>query len=104
MKIYLSGKITGDENYRQKFNCMTEKLKALGYAVFNPAILPDGFEYEDYMKIDLCALSTCDAIFLLDDWMDSPGAIREKNEADKFGLKIMTIYDLMITAEEKESA
>lgn len=63
MKIYLSGKITGDADYKSKFNSMSEKLKALGYAVSNPAVLPDGFDYEDYMKIDLCALSICDVIF-----------------------------------------
>lgn len=102
MKIYLSGKITGDENYKAKFNAMTEKLKALGYAVFNPAILPDGFEYEDYMKIDLCALSTCDGIFLLYDWQNSPGAIREYEAAKRLGLKVLTVKDLY--ADERESA
>lgn len=96
MKIYLSGKITGDSNYKTKFNDMAERLTKLGYAVYNPSVLPDGFEYEDYMKIDITALSTCDAIFLLDDWKQSPGAIREKEEAEKIGLKQLSTQDIII--------
>ena len=57
MKIYLSGKITGDVKYRQKFVSMEKELLSYGYVVFNPAILPDGFEYEDYMDLDLLILS-----------------------------------------------
>lgn len=104
MKIYLSGKITGDGNYKAKFSAMAEKLKALGYAVFNPAVLPDGFEYEDYMKIDLCALSTCEGIFLLDDWKDSPGAVREYEAARELNLEVFTESDLILHLDERESA
>ena len=68
MKVYLSGMITGDSNYRQKFNAMAEELLSYGYVVFNPAVLPDGFDYEDYMDFDLLILSRCDAIFLMRDW------------------------------------
>ncbi|MCQ2590525.1 MAG: DUF4406 domain-containing protein [Treponema sp.] len=99
MKIYLSGKITGDKDYKAKFNKLAELLTELGYAVFNPAILPDGFDYEDYMKIDLAALSTCDAVFLMDDWVASPGAIREKNEADRLGLKILRNADIFFMSQ-----
>lgn len=96
MKIYLSGKITGDSNYRQKFNAMAEELLSYGYVVFNPAILPDGFEYEDYMDLDLLILSRCDAVFLLRDWKNSPGAKREVEEAKRLGLQILTEDDLKI--------
>lgn len=95
-KVYLSGKITGDSNYRQKFNAMTEELLSYGYVVFNPAVLPDGFEYEDYMDLDLLILSRCDAIFLLRDWKSSPGAKRELEEAKRLGLQILTEDDLKI--------
>ena len=94
MKIYLSGKITGDANYRQKFGSMEKELLSYGYVVFNPAILPDGFEYEDYMDLDLLILSRCDAIFLMRDWKNSPGATREYEEAKRLGLRILTEEDL----------
>ena len=89
MKIYLSGKITGETNYKQKFNTVAEELLSYGYVVFNPAVLPDGFEYEDYMALDLHILSRCDAIFLLRDWKNSPGAKRELAEARRLGLQIL---------------
>jgi len=96
MKVYLSGKITGDSNHRQKFSSMEKELLSYGYVVFNPAVLPDGFEYEDYMDLDLLILSRCDAIFLMRDWRNSPGAKREYEEAKRLGLRILTEADLKI--------
>lgn len=96
MKVYLSGKITGDSNYRLKFNTMTEELLSYGYVVFNPAVLPDGFEYSDYMALDLMILSRCDAIFLLRDWKNSPGARLEYEEAKRLGLQVLKEDDLKI--------
>ena len=89
MKVYLSGKITGDAGYRQKFEAVQNELTSYGYVVFNPAVLPDGFEYEDYMSLDLLILSRCDAIYLLRDWKNSPGAKRELEEAKRLGLQIL---------------
>lgn len=89
MKVYLSGKITGDTGYRQKFEAVQNELTSYGYVVFNPAVLPDGFEYEDYMSLDLLILSRCDAIYLLRDWKNSPGAKRELEEAKRLGLQIL---------------
>lgn len=89
MKVYLSGKITGDAGYRQKFESVQNELMSYGYVVFNPAILPDGFEYEDYMALDLLILSRCDAIYLLRDWKNSPVAKRELEEAKRLGLQIL---------------
>ena len=42
MKIYIAGKITGDDGYRAKFQEATKNLEALGHVVLNPAILPAG--------------------------------------------------------------
>ena len=95
MMIYLSGKITGDKNFRQKFEKTTRKLLSYGHTVYNPAILPNGFEYEQYMKIDFLALSFCDAIYLLDDWKISKGAIREFEEAKRLGIKVITEEDFL---------
>ena len=89
MKVYLSGKITGDAGYRQKFEAVQNELTSYGYVVFNPAVLPDGFEYEDYMSLDLLILSRCDAFYLLRDWKNSPGAKRELEEAKRLGLQIL---------------
>ena len=79
MKIYISGKITGDSDYKAKFARAEEKLKAAGHAVMNPAVLPDGFGYDEYMSICHAMLDVCDAIYLLTDWRQSEGARKEYN-------------------------
>jgi hypothetical protein len=88
VKAYIAGKITDDPNYRKKFNAVTEGLMRMGYAVMSPAIMPDGFEYEDYMIICFAMLSVCDIIFLLPDWTESPGASREYEQAKRTGMRI----------------
>ena len=96
MKIYISGKITGDVNYKEKFSDAEVRLRDLGYEVFNPAIFPNIFTWKDFMDIDLKILSLCDAVYLLDDWKESHGALIEEAEAKKLGLPVIheeeTIY------------
>lgn len=85
LKIYIAGKITGDTNYRRKFFEATKRLESSGHHVMSPAVLPLGFDYEDYMKICIAMLSVCDVVYFLRDWRTSPGAIREMSEAMKLG-------------------
>lgn len=37
MKVYISGKITGDADYKQKFKTAQNILESAGFEVFNPA-------------------------------------------------------------------
>jgi hypothetical protein len=39
--IYLSGRISGNENYKQEFALAEEFLKPLGFYVINPAELDE---------------------------------------------------------------
>lgn len=77
MKIYISGKITGDKDYKRKFKVIEEYLIRAGYTVMNPAILPLGFEHEEYMKICKAMIEVCDVVYMLIDWQDSKGAKEE---------------------------
>lgn len=99
MKIYLSGPITGHEStYRKAFSRAAEGLRAKGLAVLNPAELPDGLNYEDYMHIGLAMLDVSDAIYLLPGWEDSSGAKREMAAASEAGKMIMgTAYGNLTT-------
>lgn len=87
--IYLSGKITGDPDFREKFKKKAEELTKQGWRVYNPAVHPDMFTWEHFMELDLLALSKCDAIYLLDDWKDSRGAKVELAEAKRLGKRII---------------
>lgn len=81
MRIYISGAITNDDNYKQKFDNAEKNLINQGYKVINPSsldtVLPSGLTYEEYMKIDFCLLDMCDAIYMLKGWENSCGANRE---------------------------
>ena len=90
--VYISGPITGVENYLFNFNKAEEYLKDLGYQVINPArfnaVLPE-LDYEQYMKVDFALLDLCDSIYMLDGWRDSKGANREYGYALGKGLKFI---------------
>lgn len=81
MKIYLSGAITGTNDYIQRFAKAELKLSEKGITVVNPAsvnaMLPNGTSHEEYMKMSLCMLSMCDGIYMLKGWRKSTGANRE---------------------------
>ncbi len=77
MKIYIAGKITGEQDYRKKFAEAEKLLVSQGNKVMNPAVLPEGFEYDDYMKICFAMIDVCEAVFMLLDWKDSTGAKEE---------------------------
>lgn len=83
MKVYIAGKITGLDNYKELFDAAEDKLKAQGDAVMNPSILPDGFEHEEYMKICYSMIDVCDVIYMLSNWDDSKGATMERKHAIK---------------------
>lgn len=49
MKIYIAGKITGDQGCQAKFQRAAVGLRMCGNIVLNPAELPEGMEAADYM-------------------------------------------------------
>ena len=100
IRVYLSGPITGltAEEYTRRFARAEQHYKTAGYEVVNPVTLskallaekPDA-EYEDFMQKDLEALKDCTHIAMLEGWENSPGANREKAEAERLGLEIMQL-------------
>lgn len=87
-KVYIAGKINGDPDFKDKFKIVEKELEDKGNIVLNPAELPAGLEYEDYMDICFTMLDVCDAIYLLHDYKDSPGALRELERAKRKYKKI----------------
>jgi hypothetical protein len=92
-KCYIAGKIgkLPPEVYTPKFEYGERVVLALGYEPVSPLTLPHqhGRTWAEYMKEDLSAMLTCDAVYALDNWKDSPGATVEVDIATKCGLKIM---------------
>lgn len=101
MKVYISGKI-GEEVIsdatREKFARAEKILGALGYDVFNPvtsglgkmadnhAIATGHSFYREILALDIEALNNCDAIFMLPDYEESPGALAELAFARAVGM------------------
>lgn len=73
MKVYISGPITNNPNYKEQFSDAEQKLKRAGLEPVNP--ITDVFKtWAEYMKDDIKLLCDCDAICLLDGWEKSEGA------------------------------
>lgn len=78
MKVYISGPMTGYENYnREAFFEAAKKLEALGWEPVHTAGLPDGLTYREYLQKSMEAIAGCDAICLLPGWSTSKGALME---------------------------
>lgn len=77
MKIYVAGKITGLDNFKELFAEATKKLEEDGHVVMNPAVLPKGFDHGEYMKICYSMIDVCEAVYFLNNWHDSVGAKME---------------------------
>lgn len=90
LRVYISGPITGhDDHNRPAFEEARALLTSVGFipvVPFDVAPYAEGKSWRDYLREDLRALLECDAIYLLDGWERSPGALLESRVAHAFGL------------------
>lgn len=97
MKVYIAGKISGSTDYMDKFDAVEQRLYEEGHEVINPARenahLPDGTAWETYMAESLKMLCECDAIYLMDDWRESRGAVLEAIVAAYMGKDHITEFN-----------
>lgn len=96
MKIYISGVITGTDDFMERFSIAQKKLERDGHEVVNPALvnsnLPKSTTYFEYMAMSFTMLDMCEAIFMSQGWENSTGAIMERHRALKNNLQI--IYEV----------
>ncbi len=78
---YLSGPITGVENYERKFLAAEQELVSRGYKVVNPAqlskVLCNCDDFDTFMDVDMYLLSKCNVLVQLPGWEKSIGCNRE---------------------------
>ena len=93
MRIYISGRITGNPDYKLQFELTEQLLNKCDSvtSVVNPARLDlgEGATWEDYMKTDIVQLTSCDVICMLKGWRRSRGARLEYRIAKALGLKVI---------------
>lgn len=95
--IYISGRITGNRNWKKQFNQAERYLRdRYSYNVVNPVGIAEFVEhlysspsYNDYMRNDIQHLMLCDKIYMLRGWQKSKGARLERKIAKVFGMKII---------------
>lgn len=90
--IYISGAITGTDDYMKRFAIAEELLKGQGYnKVINPAAvcarLPQ-LEHADYMSVCLTMIALSDIVYVLDGWEQSKGSKMEISAAKKLGKQV----------------
>lgn len=87
MKIYIAGPMSGLPRFNYPaFNAEAERLRSLGYQVENPAENPEQDHWQDYMRVAIPQMLTCDAVALLPDWHKSVGAELEHYIATSIGM------------------
>lgn len=97
-KIYISGPMTGLPRLNfPLFNRVAVRLRNLRWEVVNPVeINPDeSADWLDCIAADLLAMRGCTAICLLPGWTDSYGAKIERMAADRMGLHVFHLADLI---------
>ena len=96
--IYISGKVTGTLDYKERFAKAEKKLHEMfpNALIANPVRVTepiDTFSYATCMEVDLALLRHCEAIYMLSGWEDSEGAKIEYAFAKMYYLKIMKESD-----------
>lgn len=95
-RIYIAGPMTGypSSNY-PAFHRAAADWRRLGHMVISPAELhPKGpldikKEWNEYMRVDIAALMTCEMIVLLPGWIKSKGARLEHHNARELDFTIV---------------
>lgn len=95
-KVFISGKVTGDKNYQQKFEAAAATVRSFeyfdqfgievakrggfGFRVVNPTTLTlfrkpmSNYRWGACMAVCLWHLTWCSYVYLLNDWQKSQGA------------------------------
>jgi hypothetical protein len=88
MRLYISGKITGNENYKEDFATAAKELENVGYGFCNPAAFefPGDVPWAEAMKHVIAEMLRCDGVALLPSWEESKGAWIEARLALDLGI------------------
>lgn len=100
---YISGPMTGHVAFNKESFDNAETIAQLaGYVVLNPAKLPLGLSYAQYIDIDMAMVRACDVIVTLPGVLNSKGAQAEIAYAVCLGKKIVNIDTVIKEAGELE--
>ena len=92
--IYISGRVSGTSDARERFRRVEQRLRLQGWRVINPVrktahMNPAVTLWTEYMRVCLRLLTRCDAIYLMRGWRQSKGATVEQRLAVDLDLDIV---------------
>lgn len=111
MKVFISGKITGEDisTCMRKFEIAEKVL--YGFNVFDKIINPlkidgihFGISHDEAMEICFDELKDCTHIYMLKDWQTSVGAKKEYKFAGENNIIVLHEYEFMSVFESKINA
>jgi hypothetical protein len=92
IKLYICGRITGDDNYHVKFLDAANTLYKAGFDPVNPAaLIPANTDWTQAMRKAIVFMLQCDGIALLDDWENSRGAKLENRLSTELEIPVMSV-------------
>ena len=95
MIVFISGPINNRRFYRSRFWMAERLLRAAGYDVLNPTILPKWLSREDAMHICYAMIDCADMVVQLRNWEQSLGATMEGTYAKSKGIPVVGMGDLL---------
>ena len=81
-RVFISGAVTGTDDYKERFEKAEKALKANGYYPINPTkcsehLLEAEFSWDEFIEVTMSLLKKCSGIYMLKDWENSRGAAKE---------------------------
>lgn len=94
LNVYICGPVTGIETVKREkaFNNAVSEITRAGMKPVNPLnIVSPGTSWKEAMKQCIPELLKCDAIYKLDNWQSSKGALLEAEIANKLGIPSLSV-------------
>ena len=103
MKLYLSGAISANPNYKNDFENARKRLNAVGYAAVSPTIFCDeSMSYDQAIRKCIQVLSTCYAVAVIETPYQSTGSQLGLTIADVLSMQVKTVDEWIEYAERQK--
>lgn len=80
-RVYIAGKISGTDDFKERFGKAEKEFLKINCEVLNPAklylIMPESATHDEYLSMCYVMIEMCDIVYFLKDWKNSVGASME---------------------------